>query len=164
MPSKIYLRLSSPHKPPVILHCFQLQSKFLGQGIHGLDGGPHSILFTLSLQRKKEKKTDIFEILLRARYCAKCFANSILFNSPLMLLERDNHFTDEKTDNQDKLAHCDTACKQGSFCSAYFSSFLKAAPVSLGLAPSPSWLQIEVQSLQNPFLTALKVRPHTLGC
>lgn len=39
---------------------------------------------------------------------------TVLFNSPIMLLDNYNHFTGEETEKQYRPAPCDTACKQRS--------------------------------------------------
>ena len=53
-PKQIYLCHSPTHKPPMILHCFQLQFKLLHHTFKALIETP-CILFTLNLKRKKEK-------------------------------------------------------------------------------------------------------------
>lgn len=148
--AQIYLCHSSTHKPPMILYCFQLHFKLLHQTFKALIKTP-CILFTLNLQRNSSGSGTMLNTWL-----------TVLFNSPIMLLDNYNHFTGEKTERQYRPAQCDSLQTEVLYV-AYLSLFLKAALASLDLAPSPGWQQSQVQRFQSSFLTVLKVRPHFLG-
>ena len=62
---------------------------------------------------------------------------TVLFNSPIVLLDNYNHFPGEKTERQCGPAQRDTACKQRSFVRGLPVFFLESSPCLSRPGPFP---------------------------
>lgn len=62
---------------------------------------------------------------------------TVLFNSPVVLLDNCNHFPGENTGRQCGPAQCDTACKQGSFVRGLPVFVLESCPCLSRPGPFP---------------------------